>query len=94
MTGWQIQAMKEAQDAAAWEAINQNPFESQMKKAAVGIREAENFLDISTNRLMDALVELEGTPMKAKIESYFDQLEEIRIDLRIIASNYERGERE
>ena len=95
LSGWQIQAMKEAEDARIWEELNApDPFEAQMKKAAVGIREAENFLDISTNRLMDALTELEGTPMQAKIESFYDQLEEIRIDLRIIASNYERGLRE
>lgn len=95
LSGWQVQAMKEAEDARIWEELNApDPYEEQMKKSAVDIQDAANFLNIVTDRLMDAMSELDETPMKAKIESFYDQLEEIRIDLRIIASSYERGLRE
>ena len=95
LSGWQVQAMKEAEDARIWEELNApDPYEQQMKKSATDIQEASSFLNIATDRLMDAMAELDGTPMQAKIESFYDQLEEIRIDLRIIASSYEKGERE
>ena len=95
MNGWQVQAMWEADAAAEWERLNApDPCEKQMKSAAVDITEASHFVDIAEDRLGEATAELYGTPMEAVVESWLDQLENIRFELKSLAEKYGRGERE
>lgn len=95
MTGWQVQAMKEAEDARIWEELNApDPYEEQMKKAAVEMKVSAELLDRATNYLMGAVSELEETPMQDVLASLLDEIEERRILIKRMAENYERGVRE
>ena len=95
MTGWEVQALKEAEDARIWEEINApDPAEKQMESAAVAIKEAANFLDIATDRLCEAQADLYDTPMESVVEDFVNRIEDIRFELKELASKYERGRRE
>lgn len=95
MTGWQVQAMKEAEDARIWEELNApDPYEEQMKKAAVEMKVSAELLDRATNYLTGAVSELEETPMQDVLASLLDEIEERRILIKRMAENYERGVRE
>ena len=95
MTGWQVQAMWEADAAAEWERLNApDPFEDQMKKSAVEIREAVKAIETALYRLVDAGYELEDTPMMAKVDSFYEELDDIQFSLKMLAEKYGKGERE
>ena len=95
MTGWQVQALKEAEDARIWEELNApDPCEKQLEAASVSINQATHFIDTAENRLGDAMAELFGTPMEAKVGSFLDQLQDLRYGLERLAELYGKGERE
>ena len=95
MTGLEVQAMKEAEDARIWEELNTpDPAEKPMKEAAVDLKSAEILLDSCMNYLGSAIASLNGTPMEAKVGSYLDDIEKIWWDIKRLAEKYERGERE
>lgn len=95
MTGWQVQAMKEADDARIWEELNApDPYEKVLKDAATDLEKAVASIRVVLDRLEDASSVLSETPMQAKIDSYIDSLDEIKYDLWAIQSHWERGERE
>ena len=95
MTGWHVQAMWEADAAAEWERLNApDPFEDQMKKSAVEIHEAVKAIETALYRLVDAGYELEDTPMMAKVDSFYEELDDIQFSLKMLAEHYGKGERE
>ena len=95
MTGLEVQAMKEAEDARIWEEINEpDSCEKAMKESAVDLKSAEILLDSCMNYLGSAIASLNGTPMEAKVGSYLDDIEKIWWDIKRLAEKYERGERE
>lgn len=94
MTNWQLEALNDQITTAAWNRLNApDPAEQALKAAAVSIGEASSFLDICTDRLMEAAEDLKGTPMQDKVLSFVDQLEEIDGFMRAMKKAYERGER-
>ena len=95
MTGWQVQALKEAEDARIWEELNEpDKYEKVLKDAATDLETAIMKLRDAQDRLADASSVLSETPMQAKIDSFNDSLDDIRYDLWAIKIHWERGERE
>ena len=95
LSGWQVQEMKEAEDARIWEELNApDPFEDQMKKAAVMMRLAVSLMDKATDQLTDAVSELDETPMQDVLASLLDEVEDRRCIIKGMAEKYERGLRE
>ena len=95
MTGWQVQAMWEADAAAEWERLNApDPFEDQMKKAALELRLAVEQINKAEDYLYDAICELAETPMEAKVESLLQDIEDRHAEIRMLAEHYGKGERE
>ena len=95
MNGWQIQAMYERDTEALWERISApDPAEKQMKAASKTMIEGCEFLNIATDRLYEAVAELYETPMADKVESIVNQIEDLRIDLKMLAEKYGKGVRE
>ena len=95
MTGWQVQAMKEAEDARIWEEQNApDKYEKVLKDAATDLEKAHTAFEIVLDHLADASSVLYETPMQAKIDSFIESLEDIKYDLWAIRLHWERGERE
>ena len=95
LSGWQIQAMWEADAAAEWERINEpDQYETVLKKAAQEVKKAISAIDNCADHLADASAELSETPMQAKVDSFIESLENIWCDLRMLNEHWERGERE
>lgn len=84
----------EAAAAAEWERITApDPAADKMESAAISISEGCQFLNIGTDRLVEAVHELEGTPMQDVVASILNQVEDLRIELRILAEKYAKGVR-
>ena len=95
MTGWEVQALKEAEDARIWEELNApDPYEKVLKDAATDLEKAVAELRVVLDRLEDASSVLSETPMQAKIDSFIDSIDDIKYDLWAIQMHWERGERE
>lgn len=95
MKAWQIDAMWEAEAAAEWERLNApDPYEQEMKDAAIDMKLSGEGTDQAIKYLMDAQGELEGTPMADKVGSLIEALEELECDIRSLAEKYGKGERE
>ena len=95
MNNWQLDLMRDQADSKAWDELNApDPCAEALKNASVGIREAEGSLGVAVDKMNDAAVFLNDTPMQAKILSLMDQIEEIGCDLRVMYGKYEKGVRE
>ena len=95
MTGWEVQEMKEAEDARVWEEINApDKYEKVMKEAAVDLKSAEILLDSCMNYLDSAVAALSETPMETKVGSYMEEVENIWWGIKRLAEAYGKGERE
>lgn len=95
MNGWQVQAMKEAEDARIWEELNEpDPAERQMKVAAVEIEKGLKKINDGLDALADAMISLADTPMQYKVGSYMEGIESLVSELGVLKEHYERGERE
>jgi hypothetical protein len=95
MQGWQIDLMIAQEAEAAWNRLNApDPEAGRMKKAAVDMKAADEFLSIVTDRLAEAMGVLDGTPMSDKVVSFLTQIEDIQCDLFSLTEKYGRGERE
>ena len=95
MTGWQVQAMWEADAGAAWEALNApDPAERQMKEAALEIEKGLKMINDGLYALADAMISLADTPMQYKVGFYMEGIESFVSDLCILKEHYKRGERE
>ena len=95
MTGWEVQALKEAEDACIWEKLNApDPAEKQMKEAAVSMKQAEELISKAEDYLIDAVYTLEGRPMSDRVGSLENDLEDLRYSIKELREKYERGWRE
>ena len=95
LSGWQVQAMWEADAAAEWERLNApDPAEKYLKEAAGDMGKAIDLMDKAENFMVDAISDLDGLPMADKVSSMLDALMDLRIDIRVLKEKYERGERE
>jgi hypothetical protein len=95
MNNWQVQAMWEADAAAAWEALNApDPAERQMNEAAESLQSALDNIDCGLDWIADAVSKLEETPMADKVQSFLDDFENLANGLKALKDHYERGERE
>ena len=95
MNNWQLQSVKDQIDFVAWSLLNaSDPAEQLLKQASVNLNETAGFLNISTDRLLEASEIMKGTPMQDKLLSFINSIEDIESDLRALKNKYERGERE
>lgn len=87
--------MVEQAAAQEWERITApDPYEKQMKDAALEMRLTDEMLDKATDYLADAVEALKDTPMEDRVASFLNTLEDLRIDLGMLEKKYERGRRE
>ena len=95
MTGWEVQALKEAEDARIWEEINApDPAVGNMVEAAESMKQAEDFISRAEDYLMDAVNSLDGFPMADRVESLENDLEDLRYSIKALREKYGRGWRE
>lgn len=91
---WQLNLMIENERERLWERYNApDPSDDQMRKAAVHINSAVEFLSITNDRLVDAMDCLKDTTLSDKVRSFLDQLEDIQCDLFEMGKKYGRGDR-
>ena len=94
MTGWEVQALKEAEDARIWEELNApDPYEKQMEDSAREMRLAVEMIDKAENYLVDAIAAVNGTPMEDRVSSLLNDLEDLHIDIVLLAEKYQKGVR-
>ena len=95
MTGWEVQALKEAEDARIWEELNvPDPYEKQMRDAALEMRLAIEQISKAEDYLMDAVADVSETPMEKKIAALLDLLEDLEYSIKVLQEKYGKGERE
>lgn len=95
MTGWQVQAMVEAERANAWEDLHaHDPATERMQEAAESIKTALSNIDNGLDWIADAIAKLDETPMADKLQSFLDDFESLANNLENLKNLYERGERE
>ena len=89
MTGWQAQAMWEAQTAMIWEAMNApDPNEGRYAEAEKDIEVAQRHLRKAIEWLQQAAEKVHGLPMENKVESFVDQLENFNVDLGFLQEKH------
>ena len=94
MAAWQLDAMKEAQDARAWEALNApDPAEGRMLEAASSLEVAIKHMKKAADWTQDAAQELKGYPMEDKILSYVVSIETVIENLQVLQEKYRHGDR-
>ena len=87
--------MVEQAAAAEWERINApDPYEKQMKDAALEMRLAVEMIEKAESYLLDAVEDLKDSPMEDRVASLLHTLEDLHIDIGMLERNYERGRRE
>lgn len=95
MTGWEVQAMKEAEDARIWEELNApDPLEPQMKEAARDLGLAAGLIDKAEDEISAAVYDLSDTDLESVMSDLLDQLMDFRYTVEKIAENYRKGVRE
>lgn len=95
MNGWQVQTMYERDTEALWERVSApDPAERQMAQAARSMIDGCQFLNIGTDRLFEAVQALDDTPMADVVSSLANQIEDLRVELVMLAEKYRKGVRE
>ena len=95
MTGWEVQALKEAEDARIWEELNApDPFEKQMRDAALELSLAIEPIEKAENYLMDAVADVSETPMEEKVAALLEAMEDLECEIKFLQKKYRKGERE
>jgi hypothetical protein len=87
--------MEENARNQAWEDLNApDPYEKQMRKAAVHMGLATGFMEISEDRMYDAIAELADTPMGDKLQSLVEEIMNLHSEIRKLEDCYAKGCRE
>ena len=95
MTGWEVQALKEAEDARIWEELNApDPYEKQMRDAALEMRLAIEQIRKAEDYLADAIASVSETPMEYRVAPLLDSLEDLEYSIKVLQEKYGKGERE
>lgn len=95
MTGWEVQALKEAEDARIWEELNApDPFEKQMRDAALELSLAIEPIEKAESYLMDAVADVSDTPMEEKVAALLEAMEDLECEIKFLQEKYRKGERE
>lgn len=95
MTGWEVQALKEAEDARIWEELNApDPYEKQMRDAALEMRLAIEQISKAEDYLADAIASVSETPMEYRVALLLDSLEDLEYSIKVLQEKYGKGERE
>lgn len=91
---WQLDLMYENESDRLWEKLNApDPYEKEMKEAAIDIWDAADKLDSAEEELSAAFADLYDTPLRDSISDYMEKISDIRYELYDLAKKYERGER-
>ena len=94
MDDYTLDYMVEQAAATEWERINEpDPCESQMKDAALDMRLAIEMIEKAEDYLADAVEDVRDTPMEDRVATFLNLLEDLHIDIGMLAKKYERGER-
>ena len=94
MTGLEVQALKEAEDARIWEELNApDIYEKQMEDSAREMRLAVQMIDKAEDYLTDAVYAVEDTPMEDRVTSLLNDLEDLKFSIGMLAENYQKGVR-
>ena len=94
MTGYEVQALKEAEDARIWEELNApDEYEKQMEDASREMRLAIEGLLKAEDYLADAVAAVCGTPMEDRVASLLNDVEDIYFDIKVLADNFKKGVR-
>ena len=92
MTGWEVQALKEAEDARIWEELNApDPYEKQLRDAALDLSLAMEPISKAEDYLMDAVADVSETPMEARSLRCWKRWKTWNATLRCCRKNTERG---
>lgn len=92
MTGWQVQAMLEADAAAEWEQINEpDPHERNYHEAAYSLDEVVKCLDKALDWVMDAYGCVEGLPVYDRLVSYYDMIDDLKSSLNTDKDQLRKG---
>ena len=95
MTGWEVQALKEAEDARIWEELNApDPYEKQLRDAALDLSLAIEPISKAEDYLMDAIADVSETPMESKVAALLEAMEDLECDIKSLQEKYRKGERE
>lgn len=90
-----VAIMVEQAAAAEWERINApDPLEQKMKDAALDMRLAVYDMEHAADYLADAVEDLNDTPLEDRIAAFLNELEDLRCDISLMASKFEKGVRE
>ena len=89
-----VAVMYENAVAQEWERVSApDPLAGVMEKASHGMREAVERMKKAEDSLADAVNELRDTPLEDQVASLLNQLEELRVDISILAWRFRKGER-
>jgi hypothetical protein len=90
-----VDAMWEADAAAEWERLNEpDPYEKQLRDAALDLSLAIEPISKAEDYLMDAVADVSETPMEAKVAALLDSLEDLEYSIKALQEKYGKGERE
>lgn len=95
MSGDEVQAMKEAEDARIWEELNApDPLEQKMMSAAIDLGQAVVLIDKAEDEISAAVYDLEDTELEELMSDLLEKLMDFRYEVKQIAENYRKGVRE
>ena len=90
-----VDAMWESDAAAEWERLNEpDPYEKQLRDAALDLSLAIEPISKAEDYLMDAVADVSETPMEAKVVALLDSLEDLEYSIKALQEKYGKGERE
>ena len=95
MSGDEVQAMKESEDARIWEELNApDPLEQKMMSAAIDLGQAVVLIDKAEDEISTAVYDLEDTELEELMSDLLEKLMDFRYEVKQIAENYRKGVRE
>ena len=88
-----VDAMWEADTAAAWEELNEpDPMDDLLTEATENIGKGLDSIDDGLDWIATAVSVLGESPMAYRVQSFQDDLEKLANELEHLRDRYERGE--
>ena len=89
-----VAVMYESYVAQEWERVSApDPLAGVMEKASYGMRAAVEQMQKAEDSLAEAVNELRDTPLEDQVASLLNQLEDLRVDISLLAWRFRNGER-